>query len=113
MRKKVLFLLAVILSLNVSMIKANAEAVTQVSITFTEPTTAPLAPPDDGVSLIRTPLTNTSGYTGTLADTGKRLPTTGDQCNQSLTLLGYLSLFVFVLCIILGKSKEGRQRETV
>lgn len=112
MRKKVLFLLAVILSLNVSMIKANAEAVTQVSITFTEAKAAP-PPTDDGVSLIRTPLANTSGYTGTLTDTGKRLPTTGDQCNQSLTLLGYLSLFVFVLCIILGKSKEGRQRETV
>lgn len=112
MRKKVLFLLAVILSLNISIVKANAEAVIQMKVTFSENvTTAPS--PNEDISLIRTPLANTSGHTGTLADSNKRLPTTGDQCNQCLTLLGYLSLFVFVLCMILGKSKEGCQRETV
>lgn len=112
MRKNVLFLLAVILSLNVSIMKATAETTTQVSVTFSEATTVS-PPPDDGGPIIYKPLADTSGYVGWTASSGKRLPTTGDQCNQSLTLLGYLTLFVFVLCMVLGKKKEGRQHETV
>ncbi len=112
MRKKVLFLLAVILSLNISVVKANAEAAIQINVTFSENvTTAPAS--NEDISLIRKPLADTGGTFESALNTGKRLPTTGDQCNQSLTFLGYLSLFIFFLCLILGRKKEEYQHETI
>lgn len=111
MRKKVLFLLAVILSLNVSMIRVNAEVVIQMKVTFSEVVTASPSPNED-FPMISKSLPDTSGTFPTALSTGKRLPTTGDQCNQSLTLLGYLSLFVFVLCMILGRRRGAYPHES-
>ncbi|MDT2659264.1 hypothetical protein P7E02_05255 [Enterococcus hulanensis] len=101
-----LFLLGAI-SPNYTYAKSESTA---IMVTFQESTT-----PQSPISNVKTDLPNSqtimkksSGFGEILPNTSvKRLPVTGEEYNQVMIVLGWLSILIALLCFLSGRLKKG------
>ncbi len=110
-KTKLLLVAAVVIGGLSGPLAANAETQsqsTEVTVRFAEETG--VQDPDDNNNYIPSTPTNKkgSGFSGLPSAGSKRLPVTGDECNRTLSSLGWLTLLAAFMFYLLGKTRKEK-----